>query len=236
MVKCKECSKEFKANSGLSSHMRMQHRMNVDGSPVPDVTIQAQITKALKAKDQLRSVASQQAYAKQKASGPYTCPECSKYKHKKVEFPTPSELGKHRRFTHGVLGKSKTAIKSRESLAPAGDPTMFECPHCHRKFANRLGLVMHIGKKHKTTSLTIQPVQEMSTNANGTRNGIHQHQPGEGHPNGKDIAHATAEALIVAYATGILKGQITAIAEVHDFPARQLTFRCAQSLLSEAKR
>jgi len=160
---------------------------------------------------------------------------------------------------HGVQGSSSTAKKSRERTlanngtskqviptdpapaaqlsapAPPEAPKEFQCPHCPRSFHSKQALAIHVGTKHRKakTALTTTPVEtEITENgvSYGKENGI-THQP-----NGKDIAHATAEALIVAHAAGVIKGTINAIAERYDFPARQLAIRCAQSILSEAKR
>jgi hypothetical protein len=38
----------------------------------------------------------------------------------RVEFDAPRELGKHRRFKHGVKGASTTALKSRQLTSKAG--------------------------------------------------------------------------------------------------------------------
>lgn len=261
MFKCSQCSAEFKANSGLSSHMRLTHGMKRDGTPIPPERLKAIREKQVKGQRSLEAktkrIETFKAKKKKTPQGPpYTCPECSKYRHRKVEFATPRELGKHRRFSHGVQGQSATALKSRQltienrikageletTTAPAIETpaeTTFQCSKCPRQFETAKGLGRHMAAhKDEPTHATLEG-KEITLNGNGSygKAGI-IHQPGQqpAPRNGKDIADETAQALIVAYATGQLKSLCTAIADQHDIPARFLTVRCAQSLLSEAKR
>jgi hypothetical protein len=259
LVKCSQCEKEYKNNAGLVSHMRLEHGLNLDGTPADKAelakqkqtnkTNQAKAIQARRAK-RTQSEASQLGYKVQIIKGPFTCPECSRFAHKRVEFATARDLGKHRRFKHQVMGKSSTAAKSREltqakreALAapapvqeapqPKAVPAaQFQCPTCPRSFDTERGLNRHKAAMHngnsKDRELTIvngkdKSTSDLTTTANGSTDTI-------------DFAHTTAQALIAAYAAGQCKGLIASIADRHDISARQLTIRCAQSLLSEARR
>jgi hypothetical protein len=218
--------------------MAMAHGLTIQGVVIPPEKLRAQM-KRISSALQTRSQIAKKGYKAQAAKGPFVCPECNRFRHKRVEFPTSMELGKHRRFAHNIAGSSSNAVKSREltaakknghaAVAPATviapAPASFPClePNCGRTFDTAPGLKRHM-TAHQSKELTF--------------NGDASHAEGISlaAQNGQGLTHATAQALTVAYAAGQCKGLIAAVAESHDFPPRQLAERVARTILAEAKR
>jgi len=107
-------------------------------------------------------------YVKLQEKGIFRCPECSKTAHRTVEFPDAKELGKHRRFKHGVIGAKH--LKRDGSIKVKGAD--FHCPECPRSFTTQHGLNIHSqahkgNKSDKSEALVpTEPKQEL-VHANG---------------------------------------------------------------------
>lgn len=177
-------------------------------------------------------------YLKLQEKGIFRCPECSKNNHKIRDFPTATELGKHRRFAHGVLGrhhlKSQEALERRHAnAAPAqadasgNTSDRIQCPHCTKTLKNRHGLSIHINHFHKTeTSLVPLTSRQELIHGNGSTQGVLNGHAGRGHSN--DAAYITA--LAVSNLTGKLQSIILAASDEYDLPPRQLARRCILAL------
>lgn len=208
--------------------MAMVHGLNLQGEVIPKEKLRGNVLKPKKG-------------LTVRPGPPYICPECSKYRHRKVEFQSPHDLGRHRRFTHQILGQSSTALKSRrltlenrikageaEVASPQPKKEKFQCADCSQSFTTQRGLSHHATLSHRA------PQEIVPDGSYGKENGIVRQTNGQAY--GQNIADATAQALVISYATGVAKGVISAIAESHDFLARQLTERVARALLAETKR
>jgi hypothetical protein len=223
--------------------------------PSPEAREKVRATKAakLKKKKALREELGDQVpiavgaggtnyYKKLAERGIHRCPECSKESHKSIDFVTATELGKHRRFRHGILGRyaAKTALqverrqeeRAVKTVAPAKADDN-KCPQCLGVFKNAQGLRIHLYRAHKPEqSSAIVPVtpQEIN-NANGSTQGtVHatatRTQNGRGHID--DASYATTVA--VANLTGKLESIILTASVEYDLPPRQLARRCILAL------
>jgi hypothetical protein len=233
--------------------MAMAHNMNTAGEPLPEGSIAKrkanlstahQRTKMIapahspRARIEAAATNSQRHYEKLKAQGIHRCPECWKISHRAVEFPTPTELGKHRRFKHNVLGRSHTAVRrreiSQENQAKTGEvvsPENFQCPHCPRAFSKQHGLSIHISQAHKVsteTALTPSTSQEL-TNGNGRTQGVIQTES-NGARNGHRNDAALAQTIAIAHVTGIIQNIILTTASEYDLPPRQFATRIVLAL------
>jgi ribosomal protein S27AE len=75
-----------------------------------------------------------------------TCPDCGDY-----TASNPATLGRHRRFTHGILGRNALKDAKRKKA---------KCPHCPRAFANEHGLRVHVATMHTTKATPTPPTKE----------------------------------------------------------------------------
>jgi hypothetical protein len=177
-------------------------------------------------------------YAKLAEGGVFRCPECSRISHKIRDFPTTTELGKHRRFAHGVLGRHHLKVQmaqerrhAKAKAAQANDRT--PCPHCQKTFKNAHRLSVHISSAHQvdpykpSTLVPTTVIPQELIHANGSTQGtVLNGQAGRGHSN--DASHVTAIA--VANLTGKLQSLILTASDEYDLPPRQLARRCILAL------
>ena len=91
------------------------------------------------------------------------CPECG------AKYDTTKGMSSHRRYAHGAVGMSKSAVtvRAKKEQAPAAaalttlPPVVpvvraheFRCPECHSLFANAKELGIHRRIKHKVRGIT----------------------------------------------------------------------------------
>lgn len=86
-----------------------------------------------------------------------SCPECGK------NYDTAKGMSTHRRYAHGMVGMSKSAVEVRAkkeqtalTTLPAPVPLVkatkvakFKCPECGEKFENSMRLGLHRRNRHK---------------------------------------------------------------------------------------
>jgi hypothetical protein len=190
-------------------------------------------------------------YAALAQQGIFRCPECMQSLHRKIDFPTATELGKHRRFKHGVLGrnhlKAQVALERRQEQRIEQRPTgvivnpnvavnsngRIQCPQCPNTFKGLNFLAAHLKRKHQIdpSGLQILPAttQEL-IHANGStqRTAAHTVHAVNGHSNSNDAAYV--EAIAVSNLTGKLQGIILAASDEYDIAPRQLARRCILAL------
>jgi hypothetical protein len=245
-----DCGKEYKNKSGLASHMGFVHGMTIEGELLPEGSIEKR-KQALKnvmrnthagrtaahtpeARAKAAHTTRERHFAKLKEQGIFRCPECWDTSHRKVEFSTPTELGKHRRFKHGVLGRSQTAEKMQRRAAANEAKTKtangFQCPQCSRSFPKQHGLSIHITQAHKNLALTPSTSQEL-TNGNGSTQGTtNGHQKPKANRAGSYDDAAFAETLAVSNLAGKLEGIILTASAEFDIAPRQLARRVILAL------
>jgi len=168
-----------------------------------------------------------------KAGVVHRCPECMDKLHRSVIFSTPVELGKHRRFKHGVLGRNHAKGQEAKARVHGLLPGQVTCEveGCGKTFKNAHGLLVHKSTVHKpqpTTALAPTTSQELM---NG--NGSTQTQTINGHEaNGRSRTHvaATAEALAIANGVGHIENLLLTIANRYDVPPRQFARRVIVAL------
>jgi uncharacterized C2H2 Zn-finger protein len=172
-------------------------------------------------------------YAKLAAKGIYRCPECMQVSHKKVEFPTARELGKHRRFKHGVVGAKTLKKNSPTANVVADKDGEFKCPQCPKTFATRQGLSIH-GGQHSKTGQPKEPAKPTSkelVHVNGSTQGTVVNLDSQRTERRGDHHDASyVEAIAVANLTGHLQSLILNAAHEYDLPPRQLAKRCLLAL------
>lgn len=251
MVQCpiKDCGKEFGNNAGLSSHMRSTHQASIptDMLNKPEQReqrelrlrygIQRPVAKAEstiaahKSGDQ--PVSLEERYKKLWAKGNFTCLEC-RDDGKRVSFPNPLTLGRHRKFAHGVQGrnfkKNRAAVaRHKEILAGQGqslldEPGAYSCPHCPRVFTTLRGLTVHTATTHRDqsapASIVHLPAQELPDGK----------PPQQSNRNAAPNNAELAEALAIAHVTGQFKSLILAASHEYDVPPRQFAKRCILTL------
>jgi len=293
MTKCPvpECEKEFKSNSGLSSHMAMAHNLLRNGEPLPPEAIEKRKENIKASQLKRRSdsgwhspearkkakVAIKASYAKKKKlntaidkatvnvssdkaarhyaalaqQGIFRCPECMQSLHRKIDFPTATELGKHRRFKHGVLGrnhlKTQVALERRQEQrieqrtngvivnpkVAVNSNGRVQCPQCPNTFKALKFLAAHLKRKHQVDprGLQILPATtEELIHANGStqRTAAHTVHATERHGNSHDASFA--ETIAVADAVGNIKGFLSHAADEHDVAPRQFARRVILAL------
>jgi hypothetical protein len=133
----------------------------------------------------------------------FACPECGK------QYNDAAHVGIHRRAAHGVKGKSRNAIKRRNSIGlPPAAPV--ESTPAKRKYTKR------------STNLETIPQSHIHS-LNGNEQPRPQTRP----------FHAEA-ALAVAF--GRFKELCTSIAVEYDLPPRSFAARLAELIHAEALR
>jgi hypothetical protein len=193
--------------------------------------------------DAVTEVSDNRRYEKLAERGIFRCPECSRTSHKIRDFVSPKELGKHRRFAHGVLGrkhlKVKKAIEQIEvALTNHEKIDVTKCPYpdCGRSFKNAHGLSIHIHQAHKAgpnkPSTLVPTAGQELIHANGNTQGT----TATHHVNGKAARRSdyddaeTAQAIAVAHLTGNIESLILATANEYDLPPRQFARRVILTL------
>jgi uncharacterized C2H2 Zn-finger protein len=223
-----DCGKEYKNKAGLASHMGLVHGMTIAGELLPPGTLekrrQTHKNAVRNVSPKARHAAStpevrakaartnrERHFAKLKEQGIFRCPECWETSHRAVDFTSATELGKHRRFKHDVLGRSQTAEKMQRLAAANQAKTKtangFQCPQCSRSFPKQHGLSIHITQAHKNLALTPSTTQEL-TNGNGSTQGTttNGHQKPKANRAGSYDDAAFAETLAVSNLAGKLEG------------------------------
>lgn len=230
VVKCpvKDCGKEFQGKAGLSSHLRNQHGAQASKA---DYVASAVIPAPEPAQSEIAKTESLDArYRKLWAKGNYRCLECAD-QGKRISFNSPKDLGRHRRFSHGVKGKNadKNAASWRRRqenpLAISLDtPGSFSCSHCPRTFTTTRGLNVHLGTIHQgapngeSPAIVHIPPKELSNGkVAGNRDAAPDHA-------------AFVEALAIANATGFVQSYFSTVANEHDLSTRQFARRCLVTL------
>lgn len=146
------------------------------------------------------------------------------------------ELGKHKRFAHGVLGTSINSIKSRGQRAlarrqrAAQAPDDLRCPICATgPYKNAAGLRTHHFKMHKS------PEETKAHYANGkpktTIRATRTDQLEiEHHPNGSTQAHQSRDIpeATLAVAFGRFTELCITIAVEYDLPPRLFAHRLSE--------
>jgi hypothetical protein len=142
-VKCpvEGCGKEYKNNAGLSSHMAMEHRLKVNGEPLPEGSVEERKkhqsvsqTKRLKEisrtgqdiaylrDPEIRKKAAatnrERKMKKLAEQGIYRCPECAETK-RYLDFDSPRALGRHRQAAHGIEGAQHAKTAASQSVFEA---------------------------------------------------------------------------------------------------------------------
>jgi hypothetical protein len=243
----------------------MVHGVNRKGEPLPEGYIEKRQAKVNAGKKKrLETLAktrptegasakvfshSSNYYAKLAAQGIFRCPECSQIGHKRIDFTTALQLGKHRRFKHGVVSPKKLKeaadleAAARLNNAPADAPpvqaplTATEgavgrviCQHCFKSYKNAHGLSIHMKSAHSVSLVSTPNLQEI-TNGNGsterTAEGAYLNGHAQ-HGRSNDAAYVTA--LAVADLTGHIQSLILAASNEYDLPPRQLARRCILAL------
>lgn len=279
-----DCGKEFKANSGLSSHMIMAHKMLRSGEPLPPDFMEKRKAKLYSSKnikrvrsnwhtkesrekarqtrlaryqekqrlnakidDAVANASTERVdkhYAKLHAQGIFRCPECSRNNHKINDLPTATELGKHRRFAHGVLGrhhrKTQEALERRHEAKAAEITTnsdapleQNQCPQCERIFKSKHSLTIHIGRAHQVNPSQpllplpspIQNQELIHGNGSTHRTAVHTNGHAEerrAYPNDSAI---TEVAIAIANAVGYIENYVVTTALKYDIPAKQFARR-----------
>jgi hypothetical protein len=167
-----------------------------------------------------------------KQANNYKCPECNE------SFSAPQVLGRHRKFKHGIEGKSRAA-KHRAAQqrldaalnAPASKPRgsykskSLKCPECGKQYSAATGLGRHRqiahgieGTSHSTKSKRSQ-LAKLPNKANGHVNGAHQ----ETH-----AAPSDPYEIPVAIAFGRFREICTSMAIEHDVSPRLFAARFAE--------
>jgi hypothetical protein len=194
-------------------------------------------------------------YLKLAEKGTHRCPECAQQNHRTRDFTTAVELGRHRRFTHGILGrnnhKTQAALERRHAANAANGAAVtpegrVQCPECQKTFKNPHGLSVHISTthrdesrktkhksdSHKTPTLVpTTPTAQELIHVNGSTKGIHsaQEDAGRSHRDApSDAAYVTTIA--VTDLAGKLEGFILAASVEYDLPPRQFARRVIHDL------
>jgi uncharacterized C2H2 Zn-finger protein len=273
------CGKTFKSNSGLSSHMSLIHKTNRSGEPLPASFAELRKANLLasrllrreeraankrsrisaahtpEARAKAAKTNSERHFQRLRDKGIIRCPECWSTNHRAVDFASPAELGKHRRFKHGVVGSSHTAEKMRRlakenvpavvPAVPAAAPAVpavpvvsvatenFPCPHCSRTFPKQHGLSIHVSQVHHKlpaeTALTPPPSKEL-TNGHDRTQGVVQTETSNGTRNGYRNDAALAQALAIAHVTGVIENVLLTTASRYDIAPRQFAQRVVVAL------
>jgi hypothetical protein len=190
-------------------------------------------------------------YATLAARGVFRCPECMSSAHKRVDFSSPTELGKHRRFKHGVLGrnhlKAQVALERRHEqridqrtngLAVNSNVVVdsngrLQCPQCPNTFKALNFLTAHLKRMHQVDPSELQilptPKQEL-IHANGSTKRTAENHTVNGERRGHSDDASYVTAIAVANLTGKLQGIILTASDEYDIPPRQLARRCILAL------
>jgi len=208
--KCPKCPETFIKLSGLGSHLRVVH--GVHGK-----------SKTALAFKKKREAAGRPGRWHEKANkSKFKCPECGE------RFKFSQVLGRHRRYSHGVMGSSYEALK-RNGL---------RCPQCDFKVKNEKGLAIHLSQVHGVPGANarkneLSKLRRMNGQAGSSElvhipaveGGDHAQQ------NGRDLA---AETLAVAY--GRFQEFCRNFAEEYDLPARSFAARFSEFVYATAVR
>jgi uncharacterized C2H2 Zn-finger protein len=108
--KCPECPKEFLKRTGLGSHLRSAHGIMGTSSTAVAMRIAKAAENGMQTQT-LRKTSGEPAAA---GTTTFQCPECDEVK------KNAAELGKHRRFKHGVLGREAAKNQLAKSSHPEG--------------------------------------------------------------------------------------------------------------------
>jgi predicted RNA-binding Zn-ribbon protein involved in translation (DUF1610 family) len=109
--KCPECPKEFLKRTGLGSHLRSAH--GIIGSSSTAVAMRL-VKAAENGKETQSSTKTSGELVTAAGTKTFQCPECGQVK------KNAAELGKHRRFKHGVLGREAAKNQLAKSSHPEG--------------------------------------------------------------------------------------------------------------------
>ena len=230
--------------------------MNRAGEPLPESSIEKRKASLKKSKGKTVASASflaaghspearakaaktrvENHFAKLREQGIYRCPECWDKQHRAIDFSSGSKLGKHRRFKHGVMGRSHDAKKMQELASQTkvvNGTLMFQCPHCERSFPKQHGLSVHISSAHQiSTEMALTPptISKELTNGDGRTQAVTQQPEAKADRNGHRHSDAAlAQALAIAHVTGIIENVILTVAAKYDLPPRQFASRVVVSL------
>jgi uncharacterized C2H2 Zn-finger protein len=151
-------------------------------------------------------------------------PSAGLTQHRAIEFKSPVELGRHRRFKHNILGRSAGKTEGH----------LFQCPHCERSFPKQHGLSIHISSAHQiSTEMALTPptISKELTNGDGRTQAVTQQPEAKADRNGHRHSDAAlAQALAIAHVTGIIENVILTVAAKYDLPPRQFASRVVVSL------
>jgi len=212
--RCPECNKIFATVQLLAMHRKKAH--NVEGTSKSHLA-----TKALKAKIEAAAPIAAPIVEVKPEPLPLKCADCD------FTCDKPQLLGRHRRFTHGVVGEV-TRINREKMEKRLLQGTGFPCPHCSFNAASRNGLGVHLVTTHKDLATTIEGETDLDRpkekrlariNNNGS-NGNHSE---ESHFAANGIPEGT-----LALALGRFQGLCQSMATEFDLPPRLFASRLAE--------
>jgi hypothetical protein len=198
--KCPQCPKTFAAKTGLGSHLRTH---GIAGQSKTAVASRAKLGVQRPLETAPPPEAPPTAAAGSPSGPPYLCPEC------KDPFNSPAQLGRHRRFKHGVVGRfAQQAIDAATAaLAP------------RKRGRPRKSVV-------DNQSTQLQPVERVPQN----------HEQRHVNSNGHEASPAALDPIAYALTIGSIKEFCRRAAEEHGIPTREFTRQCAELFLREARR
>ena len=219
--KCPECNHRFSTNALLAMHRKRAH--GVEGTSKSHLQAQAKKARLEAVVETKPKEEPATATIPNTSPALLTCPDCP------ATFTKAVELGKHRRFKHGVFGRHSDALIRRQALERSGGG--FPCSDCEFIATSIGGLSLHRGKQHKDA---LPPVDNPHPKSRGTelaRTKTTRPIASNGNGHHSEEAHFAANGIpeaTLALALGRFQGLCQGMAVEFDLPPRLFASRLAE--------
>lgn len=220
--KCPECDRRFGTNALLAMHRKRAH--GVEGTSKSHLQAQSKKARLIDAVVEAKPDQEPITETPQTTSPALlTCPECP------ATFTKAVELGKHRRFKHGVFGRHSDAQIRRQSLERSGGG--FPCTDCEFIATSVGGLSLHRGKQHLNAPPPVENPHPKSRGTELARTKATRPIAPNGNGHHSEEAHFAANGIpeaTLALALGRFQGLCQGMAVEFDLPPRLFASRLAE--------